>query len=250
MSCSRGVARFVRATLVITLAVLVKAVAVLALGALLLWIARQCGLLRALRAGCAAAAVVVASYVVAGGLTALRPLRSASERLSRASIWQFARRDGIEHLLGVGPAEPTRRMIAMIGPVALVVIAGVALLWVVSRVADPTPELVVVAGLAAFLLAGSYVLASYVMWVLPLVAWRHRAGLSRVVLLWSCLLLVAYQGARGLPTTIDDAAAWLGSFVATAAAVTGLVGLSIAAIRRLRAGPGTQEDPGIRRLAA
>ena len=138
----------------------------------------------------------------------------------------------------------------MVGPVALAVIAAVALLWVVSRLADPTPELLVVAGLAAFLLAGSYVLASYVMWVLPLVAWRHRAGISRVLLVWSFLVLLAYQAARGhAAATIDDSRR-LARIVRRDrdVAVVGARGLSVAAIRRLRAATGRGANPEVPRL--
>jgi MYXO-CTERM domain-containing protein len=218
----------------VTLAVLVKAVALLALGALLLWLAVRVGRNLALRAGALAAAMLVVPYLLVGGLTALRPLASASDRLSRASIWQIARRDGVEHLLGTEPAEPVRRVLAWVGPIALLLIAGLALLWVVSRLTDPTPELIVVAALAAFLLGGAYVLASYVMWVLPLVAWRHRAGVSRVLILWSSLLLLAYQAARGMPTSPDDAVAWLGSLGTVTCAVVGVVALTVAAVTRLR----------------
>ena len=70
------------AVAVLTLAVLVKAAAVLALGALLLWLAARVGRRVAVRAGALAAAMLVVPYLLAGGLTALRPLASASDRLS------------------------------------------------------------------------------------------------------------------------------------------------------------------------
>jgi alpha-1,6-mannosyltransferase len=222
------------AVAVMTLAVLVKAVAVLALGALLLWVAVHLGRRVAVRAGALAAAMLVVPYLMVGGLTALRPLASASDRLSRASIWQVARRDGIEHLLGTEPAEAVRRVLAWVGPVALLAIAALALVWVLSRLADPTPELVAVAAVAAFLLAGAYVLGSYVMWVLPLVAWRHRAGVSRILVVWSSLLLLAYQATRGMPSSAGDAIAWLGSLLTVVVALVAVVILTAVAISRLR----------------
>lgn len=227
--------RALAAVAVLTAGVLVKAVAVLALGALLLWIGVRVGRWVALRAAAVAAALIVVPYLLVGGVTALHPLASASDRLSRASVWQVARRDGIEHLLGTEPAEPLRRILAWVGPVAVVVIAVLALVWVLSRLADPTPELVVVAALAAFLLAGAYVLASYVMWVLPLVAWRHRAGISRMLVVWSSLLLLAYQAARGMPSSVADTVAWFGSLLTVVVAGAAIVGLTITAARRLRA---------------
>ncbi len=226
--------RALTAVAVVTLAVLVKAVAILALGALLLWTAVHLGRRAAVCAGALAAVLLVVPYLLVGGLTALRPLAGASDRLSRASMWQVARRDGIEHLLGTEPAEPVRRILAWVGPIALLAIAALALVWVVSRLADPTPELVAVAAVAAFLLAGAYVLGSYVMWVLPLVAWRHRAGLSRILVLWSSALLLAYQSARGMPSSVGDAVAWLGSLLTVSVALAGVVALTAVAVARLR----------------
>jgi len=72
------------------------------------------------------------------------------------------------------------------------------------------------------------------MWVLPLVAWRHRAGLSRVLVVWSSLLLLAYQSARGMPSSADDAVVWLGSAATVACAVVAIVALTTAAVARLR----------------
>jgi hypothetical protein len=226
--------RAVWAAAVMTLAVLVKAVALLALGGLVVWVWHRLGPRVAARATAAATALLVVPYLLVGGIDALRPLASASDRLSRASIWQVARDDGIEHLLGTEPADPVRRVLPVVGPAALVLIAALALLWVLSRVRDPTPELVVIAALTAFLFGGSYVLGSYVMWVLPVVAWRHRAGISRAVIVWSSALLLAYQAARGMPSSLDDALAWLASFATVAIGIAAIVGLTLAALRRLR----------------
>jgi MYXO-CTERM domain-containing protein len=232
--------RPIAAVAAVTGAVLVKAVAVLALGALLVWIARHLGRQVAARGAGIAAALLVVPYLLVGGLTALRPLASASDRLSRASVWQVARRDGLEHLLGTEPAEPVRRILAWVGPVALFAIAALAIVWVASRLGDPTPELVAVAALAAFLLLGAYVLASYVMWVLPLVAWRHRAGISRALVVWSCLLLLAYQAAPGMPSSPADVVAWIGSLLTVVCAGAAIVALTTAALHRLR---GARPEP-------
>ncbi|MFN8027034.1 MAG: glycosyltransferase 87 family protein [Acidimicrobiia bacterium] len=231
------------AVAVLAVAALVKIVAVLALGALILWLAVHGGRRVAARAVALGAALLAVPYALAGGVTALRPLATASDRLSRASVWQVARRDGIDHLLGSEPAEPVRRILAWVGPFALCAIAVLALVWVLSRLADPTPELVVVAAIAAFLLAGSYVLASYVMWVLPLLAWRHHAGVSRVLIVWSSLLLLAYQSARGLPSSLGDTVAWVGSGATVAFATVALVGLTVEAARRLRRASAAPPEP-------
>jgi hypothetical protein len=230
-----GRRRLVAAAVLVAVAALVKVAALAALGGLLLWLVWQYGPRVALRAGAAAGGVFVVAYAVAGGTRALQPVADASNRLSRASIWQLARADGIQHLLAAAPAEPVRRVIAVVGPVALVVVAALGLLFAVSRLADATPELVAAGAVVAFLLAGSYVLASYVAWVLPILAWRHRAGISRLVVLWSALLVVSYQAARGLPADGDDVVPWLMAFVTLLVALGAITVLSMAAARRVRA---------------
>jgi hypothetical protein len=236
--------RIIAAAVCITLAALVKFAALAALCAFLLWTVRRHGLRLACRAAAVSALLFALAYALVGGTRAFDPLTNATDRLSRASIWQLARTDGLDHLFGAAPAEPVRRVIAVVGPVALLGVVVLGLLFAVSRINDPTPELVAAGALVAFFLAGSYVLASYVAWVLPIVVWRHRAGLSRLVLLWSALLVIAYQAGSGLPPDGDDVIPWLMSFVTVVVAVVAIVMLSIAAARRLRrAGPPASAAP-------
>ena len=94
--------------------------------------------------------------------------------------------------------------------------------------------------MVAFLFAGSYVLASYAAWVIPIATWRHRAGISRAILVWSALLTIAYQAVRPMPTTPEDLAVWLVSSATLLVALVAIVGLSVAAVRRLRDGQGVR----------
>jgi hypothetical protein len=227
--------RLVAAAVVVALGALVKITVVAALGVLLVWMWRRHGARVAAIAAAAGAAVLAVPYAIAGGVRALRPVANASNRLSRASIWQLARRDGVDHLLGVHHAQRVGAVVGTVGPAAVVGVVGLAALFALSRLGDPSPELVAVGVVAAFLLAGSYVLASYAMWVLPLAAWRHRAGVSRTVLAWSALLTIAYQAVRPMPTGIDDLAVWLVSSVTLLFAAVAIVALAVAAVKRLRA---------------
>jgi hypothetical protein len=226
--------RLVAAVVVLALGALVKITVLAALGALLVWAVRRHGARAAAGAAAVGATVVAVPYALAGGTRALQPVRAASDRLSRASLWQLTRRDGVEHLLGLHQAERAGAVLGTVGPAALVGVGALAVLFVVSRLTDPTPELVVLAALAAFLLAGSYVLASYAMWVLPIAAWRHRAGVSRIVLVWSASLTIAYQAVRPMPTAPGDLAVWLVSMVTLVVAASAIVVLVVAAVRRLR----------------
>ncbi len=227
--------RLATAAVVLALAALVKIIAVAALGALLLWMWRRHGTRLAARAATIGAVVLAVPYALAGGLRALRPVAEASKRMSRASIWQLARLGGPEHLLGVHDARRVGAAVGMVGPLALVVVAALAALFSLSRLDDPGPELVAIGALVAFLLAGSFVLASYAAWVIPVAAWRHRAGISRVVLVWSALLTISYQAVRPMPATPEDLVVWLASSVTLLFAAVALVTLSVAAVRRLRA---------------
>ena len=155
---------------------LVKISVVVALGALLVWMWRRHGSRITAAAGGAAAAVLVIPYAIVGGIRALKPVTDAADRMTRASIWQLTRRDGIEHLLGLHNAARVGAVIGTVGPAAVLGVVGLVVLLSLSRLDDPSPELVALGAIAGFLLVGSYVLASYAMWVLPLAAWRYRAG--------------------------------------------------------------------------
>ena len=169
--------------------------------------------------------------------------------MSRASIWQLLRNGGPEHLLGIHDAQRVGVVIGTVGPSALVTVVALAVLFSLSRLDDPTPELVAVGALVAFLLAGSYVLASYAAWVIPIAAWRHRAGISRAILVWSALLTIAYQAVRPMPTTAEDRAVWLVSGATLLFALVAIIGLVVAALRRLRATQGVRPASAARRSA-
>jgi hypothetical protein len=240
-----GRRRIVAGAVLVTIAALVKVVALAALGGLLLWALWRFGIRVAVRAGVVAAAVFAGAYTLVGGTEALQPIADASDRLSRAAVWQLARAEGLDHLFGAAPAEPARHVIAVVGPLALVCVVVLGVLFAVSRLADPTPELVAAGALVAFLLVGSYVLASYVAWVLPILAWRHRAGISRLVVLWSALLVLAYQATGRIPSDADEFVPWIMSLATLAVAVGAIVVLSVAAERRIRQGI-RQSGQGVR----
>ena len=75
-------------------------------------------------AGGAAAAVLVIPYAIVGGIRALKPVTDAADRMSRASIWQLTRRDGIEHLLGLHNAARVGAVIGTVGPAAVLGVVG------------------------------------------------------------------------------------------------------------------------------
>jgi hypothetical protein len=58
--------------------------------------------------------------------------------------------------------------------------------------------------------------------------------MSRLVLFWSALLLIAYQAQGGLPSDAADVLPYLMSFVVVVVAVTAIVTLVVTAVRRGR----------------
>lgn len=228
--------RFLAAAAVIALAALVKIVAIAALAALLLWVWRHHGKRAATAAGAAAVALLAVPYALVGGFRTLRPVTNGTRRESGASIWQLSRLDGFEHLIGLRNADRITDL-SRVGPAALLLIAALGLLFTLSRLNDPTPELVAIAALTAFLLAGSFVLASYAAWVIPIAAWRHRAGISRAVLGWSALLAVAAQSKHLIPSQPLGFVVWLMTFATVLFAAVSIVALTVAAIRRWRVEP-------------
>jgi hypothetical protein len=169
--------------------------------------------------------------------------------MSRATIWQLARTGGPEHLLGVHDAQHVGAVIGSVGPGVLFIVMGLAVLFSLSRLDDPTPELLAIGAVVAFLLAGGYVLASYAAWVIPIAAWRHRAGISRAILVWSALLTLAYQSVRPMPSTPEELSVWLASSATLLFALVAIVGLSVAAVRRLRERQGVRPASAARRSA-
>jgi hypothetical protein len=161
------------------LACLVKISALLPLGALVFWLWRR-DRVAALRAAAAGAAVVLVGYALAGGTAALAPLRTASGHISESSIW-----DPLQDVHRHGGPVPALVIWLPVALVATIVVVG----W--QRRSDPVA--VTVAAVLAYILAAPYVLPWYVGWILPLLALTWRSRLTRLVIAWSALAMVAYS---------------------------------------------------------
>jgi hypothetical protein len=89
-------------------------------------------------------------------------------------------------------ASPATLAAHDVGRLALITIGLLAVLLVLSRMDSPSPVAPVGAALLAYLLAGSYLMAWYPAWVLPVFALRPRSKLALVAALDSSLLLLAH----------------------------------------------------------
>jgi hypothetical protein len=164
---------------------LIKASALLAAAAAVVWAWQRWERKAVLAMAATIAGAVAVAYAFAGGLTAVAPLTSATARLSHASAWEL--------VSGVAP-----RLVASSAP--FLVIAGVVVVIARRWRIDPSPSLVMGAALLAYLLSAPYVLPWYLGWALPLLAVQWSSVLARVAFLYSALLFVAYSygSAHGL----------------------------------------------------
>lgn len=183
------------------LAVALKAVVAPAVLAVVVALALRRRWPDAVRFGVAAAVVVGAAYLAAGGAEALEPLATQAEVGSRSSVWTSLRFLAVERdgpgADWLGGPEGARRA-ALVA--AVVAFAGFALRN--RRTAEPAAF--AAAALAATLLAATYVLPWYSAAVLPVAALAGRRLLAAVVSAQAAVLLVAYVQPPG--TLIADGA--------------------------------------------
>jgi len=203
---------------VVGLGALVKIIGVLALVALAVSVARRAGL----RAGAALAgvgAVVVATgYLLAGGSSAVHPLRSASHWHTPASL--------AAAVLTLAPH------IDAIAVSQLVVATAIAVLLVRGR---PEPHWLVVAVVTVYLLGAPYVLPWYTAWVLPAaaLAWRSRLAIL-IVVQSAAFAIISVDDTKVRPAALHDALSVLTRTVFPVLEVVGLIVLMVVAIGRRR----------------
>lgn len=228
------------AGVVMGVATLVKVVAVLPVAAAAAWAWRHHGARTGAWVAACSGVTAAGGYLLAGGPAALAPLRGAGDDVSRSSIWTHTR--------------PWLTSGNDTAPLVGVVVAGFALIVVVALAAglvtmwwrDRTPERPVSAALAAYLLAGTYVLPWYSAGALPALALRWRSGLALLVSAHSGLLTLAYLqapgGARGpLPGVLRAYWQW----VLPTLQVGAVAGLAYVALRRLWPAGGDAEPVAV-----
>ncbi|MBV8958591.1 MAG: DUF2029 domain-containing protein [Actinobacteria bacterium] len=168
---------------------LVKATALLAAVAAVVWAWRRWERRAVFAMTATMGALVGVAYLAAGGMAAVQPLRDAATHWSHASIWAM-----------VTARDPHLAISELSTLVIGVVVLVVGRRWHL----DSSPSVVMGAFLLAYLLAAPYVMPWYVGWALPLLALRPQTVLSRVAFVYASLLFVAYSmgsahGLLGLP---------------------------------------------------
>ena len=205
--------RAVAAGFVLGLAALVKVTALLALPALLAWVLYRFGRRAVARLASTAIVSVAIGYAIAGP-GALRALDGNHRLMSRASVWQVARSLlHLEHDPALFEISRVTYLDALsLASVGIVCGLAVAVAW--RRRRDAELGGVVALSLAAYLVAGIYVLPWYAMWILPAACLtRCRRTLVYIASLGTFLTAVYVVKDRSLPAAVEVGWWWLGAYL-------------------------------------
>jgi len=189
----------------------IKVIGLLPLGALALWAWYRRGFRHGAKILSSGLAVVVIGYLLAGGMTALRPLGRGSRLIVHHSFWYLPRQwiralawtDGVtaKHATSVAA-----HYIAIIGTAFVLIVTAVVVL---SRFRKQRPERVAGVSLVPYLFGAQYVLPWYPGWVLPSLATSRKTLLAKLVAIQSILLFVVdpdrFYTAHGVAGMIDRA---------------------------------------------
>ena len=129
-------------------------------------------------------------YLLAGGLSALKPLRGASKLVSWNSYW-----NPVAAWLKATPFGGSATLFAS------VVVLTAAVLIVMRHRHDVGPEVMVTALLLVYLVASAYSLTWYVQWMLPVAAIRWRTASSWLVVVIATTYLLPYPEHVAIYTT-------------------------------------------------
>ena len=169
------------AGLALAAAALIKVAAVLPLLAVGLWVWRNRGWRAAAEIGGAAAVAGLVAYGIAGGTTAIGPLRAAQLHFSGPSVWK-----GPERWFG------SHGLSRWIATAATATVVAFTLFLARRRIDHASPALLAGGAVLAYCLLGPYVLPWYVFWGLPAFALAWRSRLTWLALVHGAVLHLAY----------------------------------------------------------
>src|SRR3954452_8262665 len=141
----------------------------------------------AIATACSIVLVTVAGTALVGGPASVRPLRGASNRISSDTVWSpVARALVVEDL---GERVPAARADAsadreVVRVALIVLVGGVLVVGVATRRVDDV-AVALLAGVAVYLVLGTYVLPWYAGWGVALLALRVRSRWVPAVLAYA-----------------------------------------------------------------
>jgi glycosyl transferase family 87 len=173
------------------LAALVKVVALLPAGMILLWIWRRRGIRESAGSGVVTVATAAAGYLAIEGVGAWHALEAEAGLTTRFSAWRV-----VTFVHPVPEAAPSHYLRlapgGTLGWLPLGIILVLALMGSVAALREESPLHAVALASMVYLLGGLYVSPWYVVWALPLLALAWPSGLAWVVLGLQAALTTAY----------------------------------------------------------
>jgi len=155
--------------------------------------------------------------------------------MSRNSIWLLSNSEGRTNLFGFGRVHSfSHDFLQSAATLSAITVFLLAAVLVAGHLRDKTPALVVGGALVAYLLAGTYVLPWYAAWALPVLVLEWRSMITRLVLAFSALSLVAYQYRQGVPHSLTYKALFASNVVLVFFEVAIIVALVVMIVRQRR----------------
>lgn len=199
------------AGLALGVAALVKLIALLPAGAVVVWVWRREGHRPALKLAAACGGAVGLGYLLMGGTAALAPLQEASRMVDHFSLYGWFGHMAPAAKTGQGPLgglliSPVPKAwltgwVRLVPTIMVVLLAG---LMMVAGSSDSRPSAGAAAAVLAFVLATSYIQPWYLTAMLPLLAlqWRSRLAFLGAGYALVLMLAVTWQSSTGLVRTI------------------------------------------------
>jgi hypothetical protein len=167
------------------------------------------------------AAFTTAAGYLPFGAVAVRAVAGSVNRTSRASVWSP---------ISAALHDP-------VGAAALVTVVVLSLVAALRLRSQPVPALAVVGTVAAYLLAGAYVLPWYAVWALPAAALARRSWIAILVAADAAFLVAAYEFPRHVTPGSFDAVGRGVSLIPIA--VVALLVFAVLLVRARRRDPAT-----------
>jgi len=136
-----------------------------------------------------------ALLLAAGGSDALTPLRDATGRHTRFSVWNPLHQLITNHSAQSLPTHATADNVISMCASVVVVVIGLALMWRHRK--DTNAVVAVVVGLVVYQFFGAYVLSWYAAWSLPALALAAGSRTSVVAMAHGSWVAVAYFSGYG-----------------------------------------------------
>lgn len=239
--------KFFWAGLALAAGALIKITVLLLVVAIAIWLLRNRKLKEAVTTVAASASATGLGYLLAGGVSAFKPLGRASGTVSYISMWNIATRLSqvpvLSRVLGVTRNSGVEmKEVASTWGLAVTVVFALLLIFIYAR--EPTPTHAIAGAVFAYLLVATYVEPWYLMWALPVIVinWKWRVSLGAFA--YSSVLLLLQIPLRYWSKTAMPVHKILSASL-PAVQICTLMVLVVFALRRVALNPDSRAQGGI-----